>query len=112
MINPALGFYLKKYFEREGFAVRLAVNGFEALREIKREQPDCVLLDMKMNGIDGIDVLKVIRKDYPKTHVFMMTAYNELELTNQALELGAAKYFTKPFDIFEVRDAVNDLFEN
>ena len=41
-----------------------------------------------------------------------MTAYGEIELTEDALKTGAVKYFTKPFDIYEVRDAVNAMFEN
>ena len=41
-----------------------------------------------------------------------MTAYGEIELTEDALKIGAEKYFTKPFDIYEVRDAVNAMFEN
>ena len=103
---------LEELFKREGYVVKLAANGLEALQEIKREQPDCVLLDMKMSGMDGIEVLEKIKKDWPNVPVIMMTAYGELELTNRALELGAVKYFTKPFDIYEVRDAVSEIFEN
>lgn len=103
---------LDEVFRREGFVTRLAANGVEALQAVEDEIPGCILLDMKMPGIDGIEVLKRIKKNWPEIPVMMMTAYGELELTDDALQIGALKYFTKPFDIYEVRDAVNTLFEN
>ena len=103
---------LDEVFRREGFVTRLAANGVEALQAVEDEIPGCILLDMKMPGIDGIEVLKRIKKSWPEIPVMMMTAYGELELTDNALQVGALKYFTKPFDIYEVRDAVNTLFEN
>lgn len=103
---------LDEVFRREGFETRLAANGMEALQAMKEEVPGCVLLDMKMPGIDGIEVLKRLKSEWPEVPVIMMTAYGEIELTEDALKIGAKKYFTKPFDIYEVRDAVNAMFEN
>lgn len=103
---------LDEVFRREGFVTRLAANGAEALQAVEDEVPGCILLDMKMPGIDGVEVLKRIKKRWPEIPVMMMTAYGELEMTDDALQIGALKYFTKPFDIYEVRDAVNALFEN
>ena len=102
---------LDEVFSREGFTTRLAANGMEALQSVEEEIPDCILLDMKMPGIDGIEVLKRIKKGWPEIPVIMMTAYGEVELTNDALNIGAVEYFTKPFDIYEVRDAVSALIE-
>ena len=101
---------LDEVFSREGFETVLAANGMEALREVELAVPDCVLLDMKMPGIDGLEVLKRIKLGWPEIPVIMMTAYGEIELTEDALKTGAVKYFTKPFDIYEVRDAVNAIF--
>ena len=103
---------LDEVFRREGFVTRLAANGMEALQAVKDEVPGCILLDMKMPGIDGVEVLKRIKSSWPEIPVIMMTAYGEIEMTDDALEIGALKYFTKPFDIYEVRDAVNAIFEN
>jgi two-component system, response regulator, stage 0 sporulation protein F len=64
---------------------------------------------MKMAGIDGTEVLKKIKKEWPAVPVIMMTAYGELEKIEEVLALGAEKYFTKPFDIYEVRDTVNAI---
>ncbi len=103
---------LDEVFRREGFKTTLAANGLEALQAVEREIPGCVLLDMKMPGIDGLEVLKRLKIGWPEIPVIMMTAYGEIELTEDALKTGAMKYFTKPFDIYEVRDAVNEMFES
>ena len=102
---------LDEVFRREGFKTTLAANGLEALQAVEQEVPGCVLLDMKMPGIDGLEVLKRLKIGWPEIPVIMMTAYGEIELTEDALKTGAVKYFTKPFDIYEVRDAVNAMFE-
>ncbi|HJF30667.1 MAG TPA: response regulator [Sporosarcina psychrophila] len=103
---------LDEVFRREGFKITLAANGMEALKAVEQETPGCVLLDMKMPGIDGLEVLKRLKIGWPEVPVIMMTAYGEIELTEDALKTGAVKYFTKPFDIYEVRDAVIAMFEN
>ncbi|WP_285846872.1 MULTISPECIES: response regulator [Bacillales] len=100
---------LNEVFTKEGFEARLAANGAEALQLITEKEPDCVLLDMKMPGIDGVEVLKRLKKDWPQIPVIMMTAYGEVELTEEAIKNGAEKYFTKPFNIYEVRDAVKEI---
>lgn len=100
---------LEEVFRREGYQTQLASNGLKALQEIEAEPPDCMLLDMNMPGISGIEVLRKVANNWPKLPVIMMTAYDETELIHEALELGARKYFTKPFDIYEVRDAVNAI---
>ena len=109
--QPGIRLLLEELFRRENYSVRLAKNGVEAYKKIEEEQPDCVLLDMKMAGIDGTDVLKKIKKEWPEVPVIMMTAYGELEKIEEVLALGAEKYFTKPFDIYEVRDTVNAVIE-
>ena len=109
--QPGIRLLLEELFRRENYSVRLAKNGVEAYKKIEEEQPDCVLLDMKMAGIDGTDVLIKIKKDWPAVPVIMMTAYGELEKIEEVLALGAEKYFTKPFDIYEVRDSVNAVIK-
>ncbi|QUW21149.1 response regulator [Sporosarcina sp. Marseille-Q4063] len=107
--QPGIRLLLEELFRRENYSVRLAKNGVDAFKKIEAEQPDCVLLDMKMAGIDGTEVLKRIKKEWPAVPVVMMTAYGELETIEEVLALGAEKYFTKPFDIYEVRDSVNAI---
>lgn len=108
--QPGIRMLLEELFKQETFNTKSAESGGEALRIIQKNVPDLVLLDMKMPGIDGIEVLKRIKREWPHIPVIMMTAYGEVELTEQAAQLGADRYFTKPFDIFEVRSAVQALF--
>lgn len=109
--QPGIRLLLEELFRRESYETKVAANGIEALQKIEQQRPDCVLLDMKMPGMDGIDVLKKLKTNWPELPVIMMTAYDETQLTEEALEIGALRYFTKPFDIFEVRDAVRAIFE-
>lgn len=102
---------LGEVFKREGYQTFLASNGLEALGIAEREKIDCVLLDMKIPGMDGLEILKHVKAKWPDLPVMMMTAYGELDLIQEALSLGAAKYFTKPFNIYEIRDAVNEAIK-
>ncbi|AXI01116.1 response regulator [Sporosarcina sp. PTS2304] len=97
---------LDEIFTKSGIQTSLAANGKEGIELFQKFQPDCVLLDMKMPGMNGVDVLREIRKQQPKAVVMMMTAYSEIELTEEAGRLGIDHHFTKPFDIFEVRDTI------
>ncbi|MHA6258970.1 response regulator [Sporosarcina sp. CAU 1771] len=100
---------LEEIFRKEGHRTRIASTGLKALQEIEVELPDCLLLDMNMPGMNGIEVLKRLEESGIRVPVVMMTAYAETELMDKAKDLGVRKYFTKPFDIFELRDAVNEI---
>ncbi|MEK3973839.1 response regulator [Psychrobacillus sp. FSL K6-1267] len=102
---------LKEVFAQEGYEISLASNGYEALKLVEEKPINGVLLDMKIPGMDGIQILKKMKKEFPDLPIMMMTAYGELNLIQEAMDLGASLYFTKPFDIFEVRDAVNNLLK-
>ncbi|RAV12518.1 response regulator [Paenibacillus contaminans] len=99
---------LMEVFGSEGYRTFQASNGKLALEIVKTEAPDLVLLDMKIPGMDGLDILKHIKKINPAIKVIMMTAYGELDMIREATELGALMHFTKPFDIDEMRIAVNN----
>ncbi|GGJ02508.1 response regulator [Alicyclobacillus cellulosilyticus] len=98
---------LQEVLSQEGYETFAAANGQEALAVAVRERPDLVLLDMKIPGMDGLEILRCIRKADAAAKVIMMTAYGELDLIQEAMELGAIAYFTKPFDIDELRMAVH-----
>jgi two-component system response regulator (stage 0 sporulation protein F) len=98
---------LYEVFGKEGYQTFQASNGKSALEIVREQSPDLVLLDMKIPGMDGLEILKHIKKMDPSIKVIMMTAYGELDMIKEATDLGALTHFTKPFDIDELRSAVN-----
>ncbi|MEC0093375.1 response regulator [Paenibacillus macquariensis] len=98
---------LTEVFGSEGYDTFQAANGKLALELVVNESPDLVLLDMKIPGMDGLEILKRIKELNTDIKVIMMTAYGELDMIKEATDLGALMHFTKPFDIDEMRVAVN-----
>lgn len=98
---------LTEVFGSEGYQTYQAANGKLALDIVRNDTPDLVLLDMKIPGMDGLEILKHIKKINSGVKVIMMTAYGELDMIKEATESGALMHFTKPFDIDELRTAVN-----
>lgn len=98
---------LMELFGNEGYEMYQAANGKAALEVVEKDNPDLVLLDMKIPGMDGLEILKHIKSTHPQIKVIMMTAYGELDIIKQAKDLGAISHFTKPFDIDEMRNVVD-----
>jgi two-component system response regulator (stage 0 sporulation protein F) len=98
---------LMEVFSSEGYNTFQASNGKLALEIVKNDAPDLVLLDMKIPGMDGLENLKHVKAIDRNIKVIMMTAYGELDMIKEATDLGALMHFTKPFDIDEMRIAVN-----
>jgi two-component system response regulator (stage 0 sporulation protein F) len=98
---------LVEVFNGEGYKTFQASNGKIALDIVRKDAPDLVLLDMKIPGMDGLEILKHIKDIDSSIKVIMMTAYGELDMIKEATDLGALMHFTKPFDIDELRAAVN-----
>jgi two-component system response regulator (stage 0 sporulation protein F) len=94
---------LGDFFAGGGYEVVKASTGLEALAQFEQERPDLVLLDIKLPGVDGVEVLRRIRGLDPKVGVIMITANEDVELAKQLLALGAFDYVAKPFD-FEYLD--------
>lgn len=109
--QPGIRMLLEEVFSKEGFETLSAGTGDEALVLFRNKRPDIVLLDMKIPGMDGIEILKRMKRDCEKVQVVMMTAYGELDLIEEAKTWGAVRHFTKPFDVFELRDTVKNLLD-
>ncbi len=97
---------LNEVLQKEGYQTFQAANGVQALDIVDKDFPDLVLLDMKIPGMDGIEILKRMKKKYENIRVIIMTAYGELDMIQEAKDLGAITHFAKPFDIDEIRQAV------
>ena len=109
--QPGIRMLLKEVFAMEGFRTLTAGSGKEAMAVFDRERPDLVLLDMKIPGMDGIEILKRMKQECERVQVVMMTAYGELDLMEEAKTWGAVRHFTKPFDVFELRETVKNLLD-
>ena len=107
--QPAIRQLLAEILTEEGYQVVTAANGNEGIQQAKACNPQLVLLDMKMPGINGIETLQKLNKDSQGIRVIMMTAYGELELMNRAREIGACDYITKPFDLFELCQVIHKI---
>ncbi|MEH7107557.1 MULTISPECIES: response regulator [Bacillaceae] len=97
---------LNEVFHKEGYTTFQAANGVQALDIVNKHAPDLVLLDMKIPGMDGIEILKRMKVIDPDIRVIIMTAYGELDMIQEAKDLGALTHFAKPFDIDDIREAV------
>jgi len=89
---------LTEYFVTEGYAVEEATSGVEALTAIRGGRADLVLLDVRMPGLDGVQVLRRIRELDQNVPVIMVTANEDVGLAKETLKLGAFDYVAKPFD--------------
>lgn len=89
-----------------------ASTGEEALRIIEAERPWLMLLDMIMPGMSGLEVLKASQNSAVTMTIIVLTGQNDIELAKRALELGAAEYITKPFDLAHLKDKVERFIED
>jgi CheY-like chemotaxis protein len=97
----------RKILNRRGFETIMAANGEEALAKLA-ENPDVVVLDVKMPGMDGHQVLQEIRKRQPKLPVIMLTGHGALPSAKEALAQGANDYLAKPCDIDVLAAKIKD----
>ncbi len=90
---------LKEWLEVEGFGVDMAESGAQAIEKLSGREYDLMLLDIKMPGMDGVEVLKAAKEIRPGLPVIMMTAYATVETAVEAMKFGARDYLMKPFDV-------------
>ncbi len=87
---------LSRSLRADGYEVSTAENGEEGLNRFREEQPPIVLTDIKMPGMDGIEVLKQIKQEAPGTEVIMVTGHGDIENAIEALKYGASDFINKP----------------
>jgi DNA-binding NtrC family response regulator len=90
--------------------VDAALNGEEALEALEHKRFDVVLLDLRMPGLDGMSVLKSIKRDWPASGVVVITGYPTIESAKEAIRLGAFDYLAKPVSPADVINAANSAF--
>ncbi len=102
-----LGYILRK----EGHQVATAANGLEALEKVKAQEFDVILTDLKMEKMDGIQLLESVKQVSPRTEIIMVTGYPSVGTAVDALKKGAAHYLSKPIKLEELRATVRDIVD-
>ncbi|ODS31284.1 MAG: two-component response regulator [Candidatus Scalindua rubra] len=103
--------FLERFLERKGYDVITSDNGEDALEKVKNEKPDIILLDIRMPGMGGMDVLKETRKISPETMVIIHTGYGDLTSAIDAIRFNANDYVLKPCNFEELHFRVRRCIE-
>jgi len=103
--DKSIRYSLKRMMEGK-YSILTAQNGDEALDRLKESSPDLIIMDIKMPGRNGIEVLKEIKSIDPKSLVILMTAYGTTETAIEAMKYGAFDYILKPFPIPQMKGLV------
>ncbi|MDH4317416.1 MAG: response regulator, partial [Desulfobulbaceae bacterium] len=96
---------------KEGYEVVGSQNSTDALEQLKTTSYDLVLTDLKMEKVDGMEILKCTKEHSPDTEVIMITGYATVSSAIEAMKLGAYHYIAKPFKLDEVRKVVREALE-
>ena len=101
----------QRALSRAGYAVAACSKGSDGLALIRQNIYDLVVTDLKMPGVDGIEILKEVKRLHKNTSVIIMTGYPELA-ARETKELGTCGFITKPFDINELKQHVSRCIES
>src|SRR5881409_4430961 len=96
---------------KDDYNILLADSGNKAVELVKQYSVDAAVLDIRMSGMSGVELLGRLKEIDPTIEVIMLTAYETIETARQALRLGACDYLTKPFDLSTMRTAVANAME-
>jgi DNA-binding NtrC family response regulator len=103
---------LSRALEELGRPVAAAVNGEDALQQLESGDVGIMLLDLKMPGMDGLEVLRRVASARPEVRVIIITAHGTVPNAVDAMKLGAADFIQKPFSSDEVRQVVRRVLES
>ena len=110
--DKSIRWVLDKALKKENYNVSCFENVESFLEDFQKVSPDIIISDVRMPGINGIDMLEKIKREYPSIPIIIMTAFSDLETTVSSLQKGAYEYITKPFDIDNVISIVNSACNN
>ncbi len=106
-----VGDMAKMSLEQDGYTVETFLNGETALARLSEQGFDVVVTDLKMKGIDGMEVLRTVKKLYPATKVIMITAFANLDAAIEALRGDVHDFFPKPVKIKELKASIQRALE-
>ena len=101
-----VGDMAKLSLEQEGYTVETFLSAEPALARLKEEKVDVVVTDYKMKGIDGMEVLRTVKRLYPETKVIMITAFANLDAAIEALRGDVHDFFPKPVKIRDLKSSI------
>lgn len=99
---------LAKRLSKRNFQVKIALSGTEAIRILRNESFDLAVLDLKMEDMDGIEVLKIFKVIEPKMPVIILTGHGSETAAREGMEYGAFDYLVKPCDLFELIERIRE----
>ena len=102
--DPSIRWVLEKALSKAGLKIRSFENADSALQALSTEQPDAIITDVRMPGMDGLEFLDHLNRQYPEIPIIIMTAHSDLDSAVSAYQGGAFEYLPKPFDIDEAVD--------
>ncbi|MDN5347005.1 MAG: two-component system, response regulator, stage 0 sporulation protein [Clostridia bacterium] len=107
--QPAIRRLLAEILRQAGFRVITAGEGRDALEKMAEWEIDLIILDMKMPGMSGAELLRQIRRKSQNPEIIVITAYSESEVTDQAMKLGVRHILQKPFDVGLLRSIIKRI---
>jgi CheY-like chemotaxis protein len=104
--EETLRFVLRETLISEGYSVDVANDGFQALERVKGKSYDLLITDIKMHGMDGLQLIREIKRNGSHLKIIIITAYGSLEMVKEAARLGVIEFVSKPFKIQEIKDVI------
>ncbi len=97
---------LAEFFQNTGFEAFIANTGTEGLATLKKEAIDLLILDVRLPGVNGLDILKEVKSSYPGLEVIIVSAHGDMDTVIRAIRLGALDYLRKPFRTMDIQIAI------
>jgi len=113
IVDDEVGFVniLTKRLSRRNMEVTSAYTGTEAIQALRKQDFDVAVLDLKMEEMDGIEVLKIFKKMDPKMVVIMLTGHGSEQAAREGIEFGAFDYLTKPCELEELLAKIREAYQ-
>ena len=102
---------LSNRLAKRGIEVEKTYSGIEGIQTLRRRDFDVALLDLKMEDMDGIEVLKIFKKMFPPMEVIMLTGHGSEKAAREGIEFGAFDYLTKPCDLEDLIKKIRQAFQ-
>jgi len=103
---------LAKRLQKRGITVTKAYSGTEGIQSLRKEDFDVAVLDLKMEDMDGLEVLKMFKKMDPHLAVIMLTGHGSADAAKQGMELGAFDYLSKPCELDELLAKIKSAYRD